>query len=222
MLTTTAVFIRHGHVKRPLDSSGREVIYDHAAPLSELGGEEISDLAPFFDDLRFDVLHTSTTLRGDASMRRFVRGLKRKPGEVVLNHNLRTIDCPGWAGKLVKGSTGKNNFYRFNRPGDELPEDFARRIWNEITQALETNPGGTIGFVGHSEVIGLAMHNFRIIHKLPDPRKPKLYIEGPIPTGSAIRLELNPATLALVSETRIPEARHSGIEAPWGSPGMRK
>ncbi len=163
-------------------------------------------LAANLYNVNFDKIYSSPTLRAQESMAILFGELNRKgrTPAPAYKRALRTIDAPSRIGLPVAGSVNDNGFYKtfYRTQGDESPEEYLNRIWSAFQDIVKRNEGKTIGIMGHSEGIGL------IMHRLHHPEDPTPRIEGAIPTGSAIKFEINPESLEIRNESRIPENAH--------------
>lgn len=205
-MNTTLVLMRHGKVKPEVNDSDKDLIYGPYVRLSPEGRDETRSLAKHLSGVAFDVIYSSTTPRAVDSTQLLMESLRYRPPRVVYSKNLRAIRCPGWVGQPVEDAAGENGFPSFDRPGDEKPAEFADRVWNEFLQIITTNREQTIGIMGHGEGIGL------IMHKLRSPKDAQLRVEGSIPTGTALKVELNLYTRQIEKEARIPEVAYRGKE----------
>ncbi len=204
--------MRHGSVNRERNASGQELIYSPSGKLAPQAQGEIANLATSLRSTPFDAIYTSTTPRAETSATLLLTMLEQKSPRFTSFKGLQAISSPSWVGKPVEGSIGENGFYVPNQDDkdDESPEELSRRIWESFTEIVqdEKNEGLTIGIMGHSEGIGV------IMHKLKHPEDPEPKIEESIPPGSAMVFDLDPITLGIENERRIPEIAFRGIEGP--------
>ncbi len=209
-MKTTVVLMRHGHVNRETDSSGKGLIYGPYSRLSLQGRAEIPRLAHNLRGITFDAIYSSSTTRALQSTDFLVESLQQPESpNVFLSKNLRSVMCPSQIGKPIEGATDEDGFYINidKEAGDESLEEYGRRIWREFREIVATNQGRTIGIMGHSEGIGL------IMHKLHNPGDSGFRIEKSIPTASAIKFEYDHSTHEIENESTIREQVGGKIES---------
>lgn len=159
-MTTRLYLIRHGETEWNLQ--GR--LQGHAdSPLSQLGRQQAQWLAESLQDVRFDVLLSSSSGR-TMETARIVRGLREQPIQAA--DIWREMHLGAWEGRLAEEikleqpeSFGAfwSRQHEYKPDSGESYEALQERVLPALERLLEEHAGNTIGLFSHTVTLKIIM-----------------------------------------------------------------